>query len=213
MFPFPTLKVSVLLLAIATLLLQGNPNPPQNQKTETTPAQHPMGTRLKAQGIPNFGQVSDTLYRGALPNPEGLKTLKKMGVNVVVDLRRGHDDAEEKTVTDLGMKYVSIPSRCPFPQDEPIARFLQVVEENHDKKIFVHCRLGDDRTGIAVAAYRIAEQGWSGDEAKKEMVFFGFSSLHAMICPGLERYAETFPDHLKNDEAFRQLPSRIQPAK
>lgn len=212
MLGFVIPKTSVFLLALA-VLFQVNGATPQGAKTETTPAQHPMGTRQSVQGIPNFGQVSDTLYRGALPNTTGLKALKKMGIDVVVDLRRGNDGFEEKTVTDLGMKYVSIPSRCPFPQDDPIARFLGTIEENRGKKVFVHCRLDDDRTGIAVAAYRMAEQGWNADEALKEMHAFGFSSLHTMMCPGLERYEQSFPERLKNDAAFRQLPSRTQSAK
>jgi len=209
MIALPISKTSSLLLAFA-VLLQMNGGTPQNQKTETTPAQHPMGTRLTVQGIPNFGQVSENLYRGALPNAAGLKALKKMGVDIVVDMRRGRDAVEERTVTDLGMKYVSIPSRCPYPQDAPIAKFLGIVEDNPGKKVFVHCRLGDDRTGIAVAAYRIAEQGWNADEALKEMQVFGFSTFHGFICPGLENYEERLPERLQNAAAFRQLPSHSQ---
>ena len=52
--------------------------------------------------------------------------------------------------------------------DDIIARFLKIIEENPDKKIFVHCRVGVDRTGVAVASYRIAKEGWSPEEAMKE---------------------------------------------
>jgi len=171
-----------------------------------------MGTRIKVNGIPNFGQVSDNLYRGALPNNTGLEALKKMGINIVIDMRRGHDPNEESRVQQLGMTYVSIPSRCPYPQDGPIALFLQVVEKNPAKKIFVHCRLGDDRTGIAVASYRIAEQGWNADEARKEMQVFGFSTLHNVICPGMMGYEASLPKRLKSDPAFQQLSSHAAQA-
>lgn len=204
------LRIPKICLAalVASLALNGQTGSPQNQSAETSPAQHPMGTRLKLKGIPNFGQVSANLYRGGQPEGKALEELKKLGINVVVDMRRGDDQIEENMVTKLGMQYVSIPSRCPFPEDQPIARFLKVVEENQGKKIFVHCRLGDDRTGIAVAAYRMAEQGWSSEEANKEMKVFGFNSVHNLICPGLAHYEETFPERFQKDQAFQELPSR-----
>jgi len=167
-----------------------------------------MGIHLKTGGIPNFGHVTPNLYRGAQPNAEGIAALKKMGVDLVVDLRGGRSAQEEVAVTKLGMQYVSIPSHCPFPKDEPWAKFLKVIEQNPGKKIFVHCRLGDDRTGMAVASYRIAEEGWSADEALKEMKAFGFSTVHHAMCPGLEEYEEKFPERVKKSPAFRELPSR-----
>jgi tyrosine-protein phosphatase SIW14 len=164
-----------------------------------------MGTRLKAKGIPNFGEVTPTLYRGALPSTAGIESLKELGVNVVIDLRGSANKDEEATVTKLGMQYISIPSHCPFPQDEPFAKFLRVVRENPGKKVFVHCRLGDDRTGMAVAAYRMAEEGWSADEAMKEMKAFGFSAVHHAICPGLADYEGGFPQRLKTSQVFKEL--------
>jgi hypothetical protein len=37
-----------------------------------------------------------------------------------------------------------------------------LIQENPQEKIFVHRRLGDDRTGMAMAAYRMAIEGWFG---------------------------------------------------
>jgi len=163
------------------------------------------------KGVPNFGEVSPNLYRGGLPSREGIEGLKKLDVEVVVDLRGRADKVEEKRVTNLGMQYVSIPSHCPFPSDTTWARFLKVIRENQGKKIFVHCRLGEDRTGMAVAAYRIADEGWTAPEALREMKAFGFSTWHRAICPGLEGYEEGFPERLKKSPAFRDLSSQPQP--
>jgi len=126
-------------------------------------------------------------------------------VDIVVNLRGGKSAKEEATVTKLGMKYVWIPSHCGFPQDEPWAKFLKVIEENPGKTVFVHCQLGEDRTGMAVASYRMAEQGWSAEEAMKEMKFFGFSAVHHAMCPGLEEYEEKFPERLKKSAVFQEL--------
>ncbi len=176
-----------------------------SDKGNTLPSQHSMGTRKNSVGLPNFGEVTPNLFRGGQPGVDGLKTLKDMGVSIVVDMRSGPNDHEKTAVTKLGMQYVSIPWHCPFPTDEPFARFLKVVEQNRDKKIFVHCRLGDDRTGMAIASYRMADEEWSADEALDEMELFGFDWKHHMICPTLERFERSFPERLKTDEAFKEL--------
>lgn len=174
---------------------------------------HTIGTRLKAKGIPNFGQVTPNLYRGAQPNADGIAELKKRGVDIVVDLRGGGSKSEESQATSLGMQYISIPSHCPFPKDEPFAKFLRVILENPGKKVFVHCRLGDDRTGMAVAAYRMAMEGWSAEDAMKEMKAFGFSTVHHAMCPRLADYEADFPRRLKTSKAFAELalPAEKQP--
>jgi len=164
-----------------------------------------MGSRKHYVGLGNFGEVTPNLYRGGQPGADGLKELKTMGVSIVVDMRGSQSDHEKKAVEDLGMDYVSIPWHCPFPSDEPFIKFLKLVEQNPGKKIFVHCRLGDDRTGLAIATYRMAEEGWSADEAMKEMELFGFRDVHRVICPTLAHYEKEFPKHLKTNPAFQEL--------
>ena len=164
-----------------------------------------MGSRKNAVGLPNFAEVTPGLYRGGQPGADGLKALKKMGVSIVIDMRGGHSEHEKKAVEELGMEYVSIPWHCPFPSDEPFVKFLKVIEDNPGKKIFVHCRLGDDRTGMAIASYRMAEEGWSAEEAMKEMELFGFGGIHRVICPALAHYEKEFPKHMKTNPAFKEL--------
>ena len=192
----------VALISTLTLALCLSAAPRQ----ATTPP-HPNrtnGTHLRAKGIPNFGEVTPKLYRGGVPNNAGLESLKQLGINVVVDMR-GPNKEEESAVTKLGMQYIAIPSHCPFPSDAPFAKFLRVLRENPDKKVFVHCRLGDDRTGMAVAAYRMTNEGWTPHEAMKEMTAFGFTGLHHAICPGMASYEQNFPEHLKSSQAFKEL--------
>ena len=55
---------------------------------------------------------------------------------------------------------------------------------------------------MMVAAYRMAEEDWTADEAMNEMKSFGFTRTHHFICPGLASYEKHFPDHLKNNAAF-----------
>jgi hypothetical protein len=65
---------------------------------------------------------------------------------------------------------------------------------------------------MAVAAYRMADEGWLADEAMKEMQAFGFSTIHHVMCPGLKEYEEKFPERLRTSPAFRDLRAQQQPA-
>jgi hypothetical protein len=103
------------------------------------------------------------------------------------------------------MRYVSIPWICLFPKDEIFARFLKVVQENPGKKIFVHCRFGDARTGMMIAAYRMKVQGWTAEQALREMQSFGFKGARTLVCPGLTRYEKSFPQRLREDPVFQDL--------
>jgi len=188
----------VLLFAFSTGV---DANAPQTKQETQSPATRAIGRKLDEKGVPNFGEVTPTLYRGGLVRTEGIKALKKLGMDVIIDTH-ANDETEETIVKSLGMKYVAIPWHCPWPHDEVFAKFLRVVHENKGKKIFVHCRLGDDRTGMMVAAYRMADEGWTADEAMTEMKSFGFTRAHHLICPTLASYEKHFPERLKSSPAF-----------
>ena len=175
------------------------------QSTAGNPATHPHvdSGRKRVSGVGDFGEVTPKLFRGAQPTRKGFESLSKMGIDIVVDNRGNRSKTEGKVVRHFGMKYVAIPWHCPFPHDKDFARFLKLVRDNPDKKIFVHCRLGDDRTGMMIASYRIAVDGWSADRAMREMQDFGFTRVHHLICPTLASYEKNFPEHLKSNPAFK----------
>jgi protein tyrosine phosphatase (PTP) superfamily phosphohydrolase (DUF442 family) len=166
-------------------------------------AERAIGRRRTLKGVPNFGQVTDTLYRGGQPTAEGFEGLAHEGVGVVVDL--SGNQSERDKVKKLGMEYVSIPWHCFHLEDRQVAQFLRVLREHSDQKVFVHCRLGEDRTGMMVAGYRIAEQGWTAEQARKEMAAFGFTSVHHLMCPGLATYEQNFPREFQTSPAFDGL--------
>ncbi len=202
-----TRRFHLTLLPLAWLfpvVISANCALPQTKVETQSPHVRAIGRRLEEKGVPNFGEVTPNLYRGGLLNLTGLKALAKMGIRIVVDVR-ANDPNEEKEARSLGMQYVAIPWHCPWPRDEVFAKFLKLLQENKGKKVFVHCRLGDDRTGMMVAAYRMAEEGWTAGEAMNEMRSFGFSRTHHLICPSLAHYEKEFPDRLQNDPAFEEV--------
>ena len=207
-----------LLLAVAStnaaafgatpFLLASRCAPTNAQDTDASPPQpsadSPSST-ISKKLIPDFFEVTPTLYRGAQPRKGGFKALAKMGVQIVVDLR-GDRDGERKEVTRLGMQYVPLHWQCSFPKDKVFAEFLTLIQKNPGKKIFVHCRVGDDRTGMMIAAYRMAFEGWSAQQAMEEMKKHGFSLVHRrLICPRLSEYEEHFPERFATKPEFKEL--------
>jgi len=89
-----------------------------------------------------------------------LAELKKLGITTVVDLRREDPDTiawERRQADSLGLRFVHIPvSGWSPPTDEQVVQFLSLFHNDPKEKIFVHCRFGDDRTGVFVATYRMA---------------------------------------------------------
>jgi len=127
--------------------------------------------RIPAPGLPNFFKVSDQLYRGAQPTAEGLEGLKKFGVKTVVDLRAAHSDSGQ---LPGGLGFVRIPMRTWDAEEDDMVRFLRVATDRKRGPVFVHCAHGADRTGLMVAVYRVAAQGWSKEDAIREMTKGGY---------------------------------------
>lgn len=138
---------------------------------------------VNVAGMPNFFKVSDALYRSAQPSAEGMKGLKAMGVETVVNLRSFHSDRDE--IGDTGLAYEHIYMKAWHPEEEDIVRFLQIVSNPKRQPVLVHCQHGADRTGTMVAIYRMAVEGWTADEAIAEMKDggYGFHSIWKNLEP------------------------------
>ena len=70
-----------------------------------------------------------------------------------------------------------MPTRPWNPTEDDLVPFFRVMQEPENWPIFVHCWKGDDRAGFNVAAYRIVVEGWSPDDAIREMFQFGYNPL------------------------------------
>jgi tyrosine-protein phosphatase SIW14 len=108
-----------------------------------------------------------------------IEELKKLGIDTIVDLRgEGHGLMEK----DARMRSRWACGWCIFPgpagpRDEQIAHFFALLSETPRRKIFIHCWFGGDRDEMFVAAYRIAFDGWTPEEAIHEMRAFHFKEF------------------------------------
>jgi len=130
------------------------------------------------QGIHNFRQVNDHVYRGGQPTRAGFKYLAEIGVKTVLDLREedSRSLAEREAVTALGMQFVNVPmTGLTPPTPAQITKVLSLLEETNGGPVYVHCRRGADRTGAVIAAYRIDHDHWDNVRALKEAMSDGMS--------------------------------------
>ena len=171
--------------------------------TAVSSAQRALAVKMQIPGIADAGKVNEFLYRGAQPNEEGLEQLKRLGVDTIVDLReerRGTMEREREHAKSLGMDLVSIPGNgWSPPRDEQIAKFFSLIREKPRRRIFVHCWLGSDRSGVFIALYRMAFDGWTPEQALSEMRAFHFKGFWH---PAMKAYIRNFPARLARSPAL-----------
>jgi len=116
-----------------------------------------------------FAKVADGLYRGAQPSDGAYPLLKQLGIKTVVNFRHESNGIEKdrKLVEAAGMKYVSLPWKIfEKPAPEVMERFFSIMNDPAQKPVFVHCRRGAERTGVACVLYRMKFEGKSREEAE-----------------------------------------------
>ncbi len=129
-----------------------------------------------AQSVPlehseNFYRVAPDIYRSAQPDKEGMKSYAAMGIRTIINLRHNHSDDDEAAGTGLVIRH--IPVSTWNIADEQVITLLAMLR-TEERPDLVHCQHGADRTGLMLSRYRIVEQGWSREEALKELLEGGY---------------------------------------
>ena len=126
-------------------------------------------------GIPNFGVVAPGIYRGGQPTAEGWRWLAASGVTTSIKLNEERYDPEQPAL-DAGLCVVRLPidmwqQTLREPALAKLRRAVALMDSG--EKVYVHCRLGMDRTGLTVYLYRL-RHGWPIDKARAEAFDYGF---------------------------------------
>ncbi len=123
------------------------------------------------------------LWRGAKPDAEGATALLSLGVKTVVNLELLHSDldafraARPPTATSASIDYFLVrdwePNVVMMPAllDAHVADFIAIAK-TQATPIYVHCRSGQNRTGVMIAAYRVLLEGVPMESAIAEMQKF-----------------------------------------
>ena len=157
--------------ASATIVIQSPP--PQITLSDTI---HSSERLYSLPGLSNVGRIAPRVLRGAQPGKEGYATLKALGVRTVIDMRT--TESEKVQVEAAGMRAVAVPIEMTREGlKEKVDRVVALMADPANQPVYVHCRHGQDRTGIVVAAYRMKQQGWSLADSESEMQAFGFNDV------------------------------------
>ena len=126
--------------------------------------------------IPNFSQVDDFLYRGGEPSPDDLKILKDIfGIKKIISLDGNIGNKIDPFCQELNIEHETLPM---FRGNDPNVLLLEkqiVPNLRNEGKVFIHCKHGKDRTGMAVAMYKIFH-GENLQFALKEAQSFGMGA-------------------------------------
>ncbi|MDB6076591.1 MAG: putative protein serine/threonine/tyrosine phosphatase [Akkermansiaceae bacterium] len=140
-------------------------------RSDPRPAQ--WAVPLKVAGVPNLHRVSKNVYRSAQPTAEGMRNLEAMGVRTVINLRYFHSDDPETAGTHL--RAVRAPNLTWSPDKKRIDGLMAEMTDPRHGPVLIHCQHGADRTGSICAIYRVRVQGWTVDEALREMTGGGYN--------------------------------------
>ncbi len=127
---------------------------------------------VTVEGVHNLFLVAPGLYRCAQPDAVAMGQLDRFGIRTVINLRVLHGDGSETVGTDLTREELSV--KPWHIEDEDVIRVLRLASDPTKAPVLIHCHHGSDRTGLMCAMYRLVVQGWSKDEAIREMVDGGY---------------------------------------
>ncbi|MBW7903987.1 MAG: tyrosine-protein phosphatase [Phycisphaerae bacterium] len=126
--------------------------------------------------------VPGRLYRSGELAPQQLERVaREHGVRTVLSLldpNAPQSVAERAAAERLGLRWINVPLRgdgSSTDADRDVIR--DVILDPDCGPLLVHCAAGANRTGLAIAMYRINAEGWTVEQALAEMRRFGFDDL------------------------------------
>lgn len=126
----------------------------------------------------NLYQITPMLYRSEQLLSKDLPLIQELGLKTIISFRAFHSD--EKHLQDQAVKLIRIPILTWNISDKQIAEALwQIKQAQKEGPVLIHCMHGADRTGLVAAMYRIIDENWTIEAAKRELMAGGYG-YHTM---------------------------------
>ena len=116
-------------------------------------------------------------------NPESLKRMKTYGLKTIINLRLDEEKEpwEDSLAKQLGIQSFHFPfSPYKAVPVKTVDAVLSILSDPARQPVLVHCTGGRDRSGLIMAAYRIAHKEWTFQDIYQEMMMYGYDEAH---CP------------------------------
>ncbi|MDG9759489.1 dual specificity protein phosphatase family protein [Pseudomonas sediminis] len=132
----------------------------------------PLDTRI------NLYRMAPDLYRSALPTAKDWPQLQALGVTTVINFYQRGDD---RWLVDPRVQQVHLPLRTDRIDDTDVIEVLRSIRQAQGRgAVLIHCKHGQNRTGLIAALYRVIYQNWSKEQALAEMAGGGFGGQERM---------------------------------
>jgi tyrosine-protein phosphatase SIW14 len=176
-------RYTAVLSTVALLLVPGGARAASNNAPSATAAGD-----ISAIRIDNFGRVNTHYYRGGQPQGRDYQDLAELGIKTIINLTSDDAQRDERARTEqAGMKYFQLPMTTHrSPAAAEVTEFLKIVNDPANQPVFVHCVGGRHRTGVMTAIYRMNQDGWTADQAFREMKEYKFGS--DLLHPEFKQY-------------------------
>jgi protein-tyrosine phosphatase len=158
--------------------------------------------------------VPGRFYRAGQMTAGGLaETVEKLHIKLILNVQDDFPDPDlyesfwsGRTVKEselcrrLGVRYEFIaPDLIPLvdaDQKHPraIDRFLELLDDESNYPVLLHCKAGLHRTGILTAVYRMEYQGWTPAAAFRELKAHGFGPW---ACSAANLYVSQYVLHYR----------------
>lgn len=120
----------------------------------------------------NLYRMQPDLYRSALPNASQQSELQRLKIATVINFYQ-RSDAE--WLSDPAIRLIHQPLHADRVADADVLQALRSIRQAQAAgPVLIHCKHGQNRTGLISAMYRIVYQGWSKQQAIAEMRGAGF---------------------------------------
>ena len=149
------------------------------------------------------------VYRSGQMTADGFAdAVERYGIRTIINVQDEFPDPDlsmsfwsRRTVKEselcqkLDVRYIHLAptliSRRLIPEHRPAAidEMLALLDDQSNYPVLIHCHAGLHRTGILTAVYRMEYEGWSADEAYREMKAEGFGPW---VCTSANDYVTQY---------------------
>lgn len=107
----------------------------------------------------NLYRMAPDLYRSALPSARDWPALQALGIATVINF---YQRSDEQWLKDPRVVQVHLPLRTDRIDDADVIEALRSIRQAQSRgRVLIHCKHGQNRTGLIAAMYRVIYQNWS----------------------------------------------------